>query len=85
MRPDKPRLIRPEDPAAKFDCGNDALNIWPAGHAVGNEQRRDSRTYLSIYLDTGEIAGCYSLAAWSIAHAEAGGGWLARNAPTPCR
>jgi predicted N-acetyltransferase YhbS len=38
---------------------------------------------VSIDLDTGEIAGYYSLAAWSIARAEVGGGWLARNAPDP--
>lgn len=83
VRPDKPRPIRPEDPAATFDCGNEALNNWLANRAVRNEQHGDSRTYVSIDLDTGEIAGYYSLAAWSITHAEIGGGWLARNAPDP--
>nr|WP_300148912.1 GNAT family N-acetyltransferase [Propionicimonas sp.] len=83
MRPDKPRPLRPEDPVTAFDCGNEALNAWLAGRAVRNEQRGDSRTYVSIDLDTGEIAGYYSLAAWSIAHAEVGSGWLARNAPDP--
>lgn len=43
----------------------------------------DSRTYLSIDADSGGIAGYYSLAAWSVAHLEIGGGWLARNAPDP--
>lgn len=83
MRPEKPRPIRPEDPTAAFNCGNEALNVWLASRAVRNEQRGDSRTYVSIDSHTGLIAGYYSLAAWSIAHAETGGGWLARNAPDP--
>lgn len=83
VRPDKPRPVRPEDPVAAFDCDNEALNAWLTIRAVRNEQRGDSRTYASIDLETGEIAGYYSLAAWSIAHAEVGGGWLARNAPDP--
>lgn len=50
--------------------------------ALDNEKRGDSRTYVSIDADTGQIAGYYSLAAWAIARHQAGG-WLARNAPDP--
>lgn len=83
MRPEKPRAIRADDPTATFDCGNDLLNTWLAQRAVRNEQRGDSRTYVSIDLDTRQIAGYYSLAAWSIAHVDTGGGWLSRNARDP--
>ncbi|MFT3942561.1 MAG: GNAT family N-acetyltransferase [Ancrocorticia sp.] len=38
---------------------------------------------MSIDADSGNIAGYYSLSAWSIAHGDIGGGWLARNAPDP--
>ncbi|MDF1489890.1 GNAT family N-acetyltransferase [Tessaracoccus caeni] len=83
MRPARPRPVLPGDPVAAFDCGIDALNTWLAGRALRNERTGDSRTYISIDLDTGDIAGYYSLAAWSVSHDEIGGGWLLRNAPDP--
>lgn len=83
MRPERPRPIRPDDPVAGFECANDALNMWLARRALRNERSGDSRTYVSIDLDSGEVAGYYSLAAWSVVHGDVGGGWLARNAPDP--
>jgi len=79
----RPRPILPEDLVTRFDCGNDVLNAWLAARALRNEHSGDSRTYIAIDLDTGSIAGYYSLAAWSVTHAEIGGGWLVRNAPDP--
>lgn len=83
VRPARPRPISADDPVTGFDCGNDVLNSWLVDRARRNERSGDSRTYVSIDLDTGDLAGYYSLAAWSVAHADAGGGWLARNAPDP--
>ena len=83
MKPSRPRPIASEDVTAAFDCGNQALNDWLAHRALRNERSGDSRTYVSIDADAGEIAGYYSLAAWPITHQEVGGGWLARNAPDP--
>lgn len=83
MRPAKPRPIHPDDPVDEFDCGYAVLNTWLTTRAVRNERSGDSRTYVSVDIDSGRVVGYYSLAAWSVAHAEAGGGWLARNAPDP--
>lgn len=82
MRPSPPRPVSPTDSLEGFDCGNGVLNSWLAQRALRNEMSGDSRTYVSTDLDSGELLGCYSLAAWSIAHAETGG-WLSRNAPDP--
>lgn len=83
MRPTKPRPILVDDPVTHFDSGIDALNSWLAHRALRNEWSGDSRTYVSIDTDSGNIAGYYSLSAWSVAHGDIGGGWLARNAPDP--
>lgn len=83
MRPTKPRPILAEDPVTCFDSGNDALNSWLVHRALRNERSGDSRTYVSIDLGSGNIAGYFSLSAWSVAHGDLGGGWLARNAPDP--
>ncbi len=83
MRPGRPRPIRPEDPVTSFECTNEALNTWLISRALRNERSGDSRTYVSIDLDSGDIAGYYSLAAWTVVHGDVGGGWLARNAPDP--
>ena len=82
MTPDRPRPLRRDDPTTAFDCGRDALNAWLREQAARNERQGDSRTYVSIDLDTGHIAGYYSLAAGAVARSD-GGGWLSRNAPDP--
>lgn len=83
VRPDRPRPVNPDDPLDQFDCGNEVLNPWIAERALRNEKSGDSRTYISVDLDTGAVAGYYSLAAWSVSHTEIGGDWLVRNAPDP--
>jgi uncharacterized protein (DUF1778 family)/predicted GNAT family N-acyltransferase len=69
-------------PAARRDV-IDAKTIRLSQQAWEDFLGGDSRTYVSLDLDSGEIAGYCSLAAWSVAHADTGGGWLARNAPEP--
>jgi len=44
----------------KFDCGVKELNDWLASHAVENQRRNLSRTYVLID-DADEVAGYYSL------------------------
>lgn len=85
MRPGRPRPILSEDHIAPFDCGNDQLNAWLTDRTLRNERSGDARTYVSIDLDTGAVAGCYTRAAWSIAHADVGGGGLSRDALIRCQ
>lgn len=82
MRPSRPRPVSAEDPLERFDCGNRALNSWLVERALRNEHSGDSRTYVSIDLDSGNVLGYYSLAAWSVSHDQVGG-WMKRNAPDP--
>ena len=82
MNPLAPRPLNDTDRLEGFDCGNTDLNNWLASRARANQRRGDSRTYISIDADSGEIAGYYSLSAWSISRGTIGG-WLARNAPDP--
>jgi len=65
-----------------FDCGYESLNQWLANRAWTNQRHGDSRTYVSIDADTGQIAGFYALATRSMERT-ATSGWLARNAPDP--
>ena len=83
MTPTRPRPIAVGDPVEQFDCGNEALNAWLTTRALRNEKSGDSRTFVTIDTDTGQIAGYYSLAAWAVSHDDVGGGWLKRNAPDP--
>ena len=82
MNPQEPRRVRPDDPVAAFDCGVDSLNDWLAHQALRNEERGDSRTYVSVDADTLRIVGYYSLASWAVSRQQSGG-WLSRNAPEP--
>ena len=83
MRPLAPRPIRPDDDTSTFDCGAPSLNDWLVRRAVRNEKTGDSRTYVSVDADTTAVVGYYSLSAWTVTHAEIGGGRLRRNAPDP--
>ena len=55
MRPARPRALRDQDALDTFDCGNETLNAWLTSRARRNDQTGDSRTYISIDLDTGRI------------------------------
>ena len=83
MKPARPRPVQAADPVDEFNCGQDVLNAWLARRALRNEASGDSRTYVSIDIDAGRIAGYYSLSAFSVAHADFGGGGPTRNAPDP--
>jgi len=82
VKPREPRRIRADDPVDDFDCGVPSLTDWLAHQALRNEDRGDSRTYVSVDTDTSRIAGYYCLASWAVSR-EHSGGWLSRNAPDP--
>ena len=82
MNPLPPRPVSLADKVNDFDCGNLDINEWLAKRALNNERRGISRTMVSTGADTGQIAGFYSLSAWSIDRRTISG-WLARNSPDP--
>lgn len=78
----RPRPIEAEDDIADFMCGEPSLNEWIRLRAVRNERGGASRTFVSIDLDTGRVAGYYCLSASSLRSDEATGA-LRRNMPDP--
>lgn len=67
-----PRALEKGDPVARFDCGVDGLNSWLRTLALRNHRVGGSRTFVSM-ADDGTIAGYYSLSAFSVVRALAGG------------
>lgn len=45
---------------SSFDCGVQSLNGWLRAHALDNQRRNLSRTFVLVD-DAGQVAGCYSL------------------------
>jgi len=82
VNPQEPRRIQRDDPVVDFDCGVESLNDWLARQALRNEERGDSRTYVSVDGGAPRIVGYYSLASWAVSRKQSGG-WLSRNAPEP--
>lgn len=79
------RLSAPEPIAARhklehFDSGEPELDIWLRKRALSNERERASRTFVVCLGDV--VVGYYSLAAGSVAHADAPGS-IRRNMPQP--
>lgn len=83
MNPLHPRPVHDGDPLAGFDCGNEVMNRWLVQRALRNQRSGDSRTFVTVDHDSGEVLGFYSLASWTVSHEDAGGGWMRRNAPDP--
>jgi GNAT superfamily N-acetyltransferase len=83
VKPLLPRPIRRDDDVAGFDCGRPDLNSWLSNRALRSEKAGDSRAYVAVDAETGQVLGYYSLSAWTVAHRDIGGGWLKRNAPDP--
>lgn len=52
--------LGPDHDLTTFDCGNKPLNDWLRDHALDNQRRNLSRTFVLVD-DTGEVAGYYSL------------------------
>jgi len=49
-----------EHDLSRFDCGVKPLNDWPRAHALENQRRDLSRTFVLVD-DSGEVIGYYSL------------------------
>lgn len=66
----EPRPLRPDDPVAAFDCGNEDLNAFLGRFAFQSQQSQSSRTYVTVAAH-GEVAGYYTLAFGSVEHGDA--------------
>lgn len=77
----RPRRITPNDDISEFRCGVDVVDDWLKDHARKAERQRTAVIY-AVFASNGELAGFYTLSAYSVERAQAGG-WLKRNAPNP--
>jgi GNAT superfamily N-acetyltransferase len=68
-RPSAPAPLEPHHRLDGFDSGVSALDDWLKRRARGNETSGASRTFVAVVDD--RVVGYYSLAATSIAHADA--------------
>jgi GNAT superfamily N-acetyltransferase len=75
-----PELLTAAHDASAFDCGIPSLDEWLSGRALANQRAGATRTYVVCRGQL--VVGYYSLAAGSIAHAEAPGR-IKRNMPDP--
>lgn len=75
-----PALLSADHRTDAFDCGQATLNTWLKRHALANQERGASRTYVVCADD--RVVAYYAIAAGSIAHADAIGG-VRRNMPEP--
>ncbi len=75
-----PRPLTADHDISAFDCGAPVLDLWLKRHALLNQERRASRTF--VVVEGLQVVGYYSLAAGSVARAEAIGR-LRRNMPDP--
>lgn len=80
MTTSPPVLLESSHDVAGFDCGYPILDNWLERHALANQQRRASRTYVAC--DGVRVVGYYALAAGAVAHADAPGR-VRRNMPDP--
>ncbi len=62
----------PRDDVADFRCGEQSLDNWLNLRAIKNETAGTSRTFVSIELDSGSIAGYSCLSSSSLARGDAG-------------
>lgn len=75
-----PALLNAEHRTDAFDCGQATLNTWLKRHALANQERGASRTY--VVCAENRVVAYYAIAAGSIVHADAIGG-VRRNMPEP--
>lgn len=75
-----PEPLTADHDVSGFDCCEAALDDWLRRHALANQSRRASRTF--VVCEGKPVVGYYSLAAGSMLHAEATGK-LRRNMPEP--
>jgi GNAT superfamily N-acetyltransferase len=70
------------DDFGSFQCGEESLDTWITLRAIKNETGRASRTYVTIDVDQGVVAGYYCLTSSSL-RSEDSPGRLKRNMPNP--
>lgn len=75
-----PALLTADHRTDAFDCGQATLNTWLKRHALANQERGASRTYVVCSED--RVVAYYAIAAGSIAHTDAISG-VRRNMPEP--
>jgi GNAT superfamily N-acetyltransferase len=78
----RPRPISVEDDCSDFDCGEETLDVWVRTRALRTEKAGASRTFVSVDLDSGTVAGYDCISASSLTHDEATSS-LRRNMPGP--
>ena len=75
-----PQLLTAAHDVSEFDCGHSTLDHWLKQHALSNQERRASRTY--VVVQEPQVKAYYSMSAGSIAHEHATGR-IRRNMPDP--
>jgi len=75
-----PTLLTSNHDTSQFKCQHEALSDWLRKHALGNNDRRGSRTY--VVCEGTRVVGFYTLAAGSVEHEKAPGS-VRRNMPNP--
>lgn len=77
-----PRALTSGDTFVTFDCGVPSLNEWLRSRALKNETTGASRTFVTVEIESGDVAGYYCLSASALA-LEAAPGRIRRNMPSP--
>ncbi|OJU39998.1 MAG: hypothetical protein BGN97_14430 [Microbacterium sp. 69-10] len=77
-----PRAPLGTDPVREFRSVEESLNTWLRDRALSNERAGNSRTFVSVDIDTGLVAGYYCLCASALVHDDANAA-LKRNSPNP--
>ncbi len=65
--------LGPEHDLSGFDCGEDTLNVWLARHALKNQSRNNTRTFVLPTVEKcgRKVVAFYSLVVATIAHVDA--------------
>lgn len=77
-----PRAPSGADPVREFQSTEESLNAWLKDRALRNERAGNSRTFVSVDLDTGLVAGYYCMCASALVHENANAA-LKKNSPNP--
>lgn len=78
----RPRAPLGTDPVREFKSAEESLNAWLRDRALSNERAGNTRTFVSVDLDTGLIAGYYCMCASALVHEDANAA-LKKNSPNP--
>lgn len=76
----KPRRLEKGESLRSFSCGVPLIDTWARERAVSAVKHGTAVPYVSFRVE-GEIAGFYTLSAYSIGRDGVPGGWLRRNTP----